>query len=318
MGASSKQKLVVVCGPTASGKTGLGIRLAQRFGGEIISADSMQIYRRLDVGTAKPTPEEQAMVPHHLIDFLEPEQPYSVADYVEQAGECARQIAARGHQPFVVGGTGLYISSLIRGVRFAPQKGDPALRERLQKELEEQGAQAMYDRLAALDPVAAAATHPNNHVRVIRALEMLELEGKTATQQKREAVAGESPYEALCLCLEHPDRQRLYARIEQRIDLMLEAGVLDEAKLVYDNRESYKTAAQAIGYKEFFPYFAGEQPLEACVERLKQATRNYAKRQLTWFRRMPEVTWLQINDPDMAEKAIRLTEEFLEESVERK
>lgn len=311
MGVSSKHKLVVICGPTASGKTGLGIALARRFGGEIISADSMQIYRRLNVGTAKPTPEEQAAVPHHLIDFLEPEQPYSVADYVAQAGERIEEIAAKGRQPFVVGGTGLYISSLIRGVRFAPQKGDPALRERLQGELEQLGPQAMYDRLAALDPQAAAATHPNNHVRVLRALEMVELEGKPATLQKQEAIPEESPYEVLCLCLEHSDRQQLYARIEKRIDIMMKEGLLTEAELVYRNRETYKTAAQAIGYKEFFPYFTGEQTLEACVERLKQATRNYAKRQLTWFRRMPEVTWLQIDDPEMEKKAIRLVEEFL-------
>lgn len=298
-----KPRLVAIGGPTAGGKTALSIALAKEFGGEVICADSMQIYRGLDVGTAKVTQQEAQGVPHHLVGFLPPEQAFSVADYVEAAGRCVREIAARNHLPFVVGGTGLYIESLVNGIRFAPHKAAPALR----KELEERGArlgpEAMHAELAALDPAYAASVHPNNRGRVLRALELYYDTGVTMSQQRAASKPLKPPYNALVFCLDWPDRTVLYERIDRRVGQMLEDGLLKEAELVWRNRETYRTAAQAIGYKEFFPYFEEAASLRPCVEKLKQATRNYAKRQLTWFRRMPEVIWLNAADPAASEIA---------------
>lgn len=307
------QKLVVLGGPTASGKTALGIRLAQAFGGEILSADSMQIYKGLNVGTAKPTPEEQAQAPHHLIDFLDPSESFSVADYVELAQKTIREVAARGAQPFVVGGTGLYLSSLLEGIRFATQMADPALRKKLEEEMDLLGPQAMYDRLAELDPESARTIHPNNRVRVIRTLEICLSGGGPASAQKAQAKPETPPYKSLCLCLGFQDRQLLYKRIETRVDRMMEEGLLEEAEQVYLYRDRYKTAAQAIGYKEFFPYFEGTASLEEAVAKLKQATRNYAKRQLTWLRRIPGAIWLEASDPECSQKALEITAHFLEQ-----
>lgn len=311
-----KQKVVALGGPTASGKTALGILLANTFNGEILSADSMQIYKDLNVGTAKPTPQEQAQAPHHLIDFLDPSQPFSVADYVELAQKTIREIAGRGAQPFVVGGTGLYLSSLLEGIQFSHKMADPALRKKLEEEMERLGPEAMYDRLKALDPQAAAGIHPNNKVRVIRTLEICLSGGETASRQKAQARPAQPPYDSLCLCLGFSDRQILYRRIEDRVDRMVEEGILEEANQVYLHRQEYKTAAQAIGYKEFFPYFEGTASLEEAVNQLKQATRNYAKRQLTWLRRIPRAVWLEADDPQCSNKALEITARFLEQSRE--
>lgn len=302
-----RPRLAVLGGPTASGKTGLSVALARRFGGEIVNADSMQIYRGLDVGTAKVTAAEAKGVPHHLVGFLAPEKAFSVADYVEAAGRCIGEITGRGRLPFVVGGTGLYIESLVEGVRFAPQKTDPALRAALEQRAAREGPEAMYAELRRIDPACAAAVHPHNKGRVLRALELYYTSGVTMTQQKAASRPAQRPYDALVLCLDWP-RSELYERIDRRVDQMLAQGLLAEAELVWNNRESYKTAAQAIGYKEFFPYFEGAAPLEACAAKLKQASRNYAKRQLTWFRRMQGVVWLDGSDPEVqqtAERAIR-------------
>lgn len=316
MDGSCKQKVVALGGPTASGKTALGILLANTFKGEILSADSMQIYKDLNVGTAKPTPQEQAQAPHHLIDFLDPSQPFSVADYVELAQKTIREIAGRGAQPFVVGGTGLYLSSLLEGIQFSDKMADPALRKNMEEEMERLGPEAMYDRLKALDPQAAAGIHPNNKVRVIRTLEICLSGGETASRQKAQARPAQPPYNSLCLCLGFSDRQILYRRIEDRVDRMVEEGILEEANQVYLHRQEYKTAAQAIGYKEFFPYFEGTASLEEAVNQLKQATRNYAKRQLTWLRRIPGSVWLEADDPQCINKALEITARFLEQSRE--
>lgn len=316
MDGSCKQKVVALGGPTASGKTALGILLANTFKGEILSADSMQIYKELNVGTAKPTPQERAQSPHHLIDFLDPSQPFSVADYVELAQKTIREIAGRGAQPFVVGGTGLYLSSLLEGIQFSDKMADPALRKNLEEEMERLGPQAMYDRLKALDPQAAAGIHPNNKVRVIRTLEICLSGGETASSQKAQARPAQPPYDSLCLCLGFSDRQILYRRIEDRVDRMVKEGILEEANQVYLHRQEYKTAAQAIGYKEFFPYFEGTASLEEAVNQLKQATRNYAKRQLTWLRRIPGAVWLEADDPRCSNKALEITARFLEQSRE--
>ena len=281
----SKPRVVAVGGPTASGKTALSVALARAFDGEIINADSMQIYKNLDVGTAKPSAEERQGIPHYLLDFLSPETPYSVADFTAAADPLIQDITARGRLPLVVGGTGLYITSLLSGMAFAPEKTDPAIRARLQARADTEGGAALYAELQRIDPDYAAQVHPNNLPRVIRALELFEATGRRMSDQRREARPAEAPYHALCLCLTCRDRAVLYSRIDRRVDEMVENGVLDEARQVYDHRDAYRTAAQAIGYKEFFPYFEGTANLTECTERLKQATRNYAKRQLTWFRR---------------------------------
>ena len=306
-----KHPVVAVVGPTATGKTALGVALAQHFSGEVISCDSMQIYKGLDVGTAKVTPEETCGIPHHGVDILTPDKPFSVADFTAMAGRLEREISARGALPILVGGTGLYVQSFLNGVRFTEEKAPAGLREQLAAELAEKGGTAMYEELRQVDPEAAAAIHPNNQVRVLRALEHYRATGKKLSEQKAEALPPEKPYRSLILGLDFPDRAALYRRIDLRVDKMLEAGILPEAELVWQNRETYRTAAQAIGYKEFFPYFEGAASLEACTDKLKQASRNYAKRQLTWFRHMEGVVWLDAGAPDVRQTAIRTVSEFL-------
>ena len=307
----SRPRVVAIGGPTATGKTALSVALAKRFDGEILSADSMQIYQGLDVGTAKVTPEEMQGVPHHLLDILTPEQPFSVAEFTDHAGAIISDLTARGKLPFVVGGTGLYITSLLSGVRFAPQPENKALRAQLQARAAAGEGQALYDELTAIDPAYATTLHPNDENRVIRALELYQLTGRTMTAQRAASRPDTPPYRALCLCLSCPDRAVLYRRIDTRVDRMVKAGILEEARLVYNHRDSYRTAAQAIGYKEFFPYFENTATLEECTNRLKQASRNYAKRQLTWFRRQTDAVWLDFTAPDLTEQAARLVESFL-------
>ena len=306
-----KHPVVAVVGPTASGKTSLGVALAKQFQGEIISADSMQVYRGLDVGTAKVTAEEACGVPHHGIDLLTPDQLFSVADFTALAGRLEQEISARGHLPVLVGGTGLYVQSFLYGVRFTEEKAPEGLREQLAAELAEKGGDAMYARLQAVDPEAAAAIHPNNHVRVLRALEHYRATGKKLSEQKAESLPREKPYRSLILGLDFQERAQLYRRIDRRVDQMMEAGLLEESRTVWENRDHFRTAAQAIGYKEFFPYWEGESPLAPCVEKLKQASRNYAKRQLTWFRHMEGVVWLDASAPDVRERAAEQVREFL-------
>ena len=313
MGESNdKQSVIAVVGPTATGKTALGVALALRFGGEVISADSMQIYKGLDVGTAKVTPEETRGVPHHCVDILPPETSFSVADFTALAGRLVEEIGAKGHLPILVGGTGLYVQSLLKGVRFTREKAPGGLREALAAEMAAKGPEAMYAQLQAVDPEAAASIHPNNHVRVLRALEHYRATGCRLSQQKAESLPAEQPYRSLLLGLDFADRSVLYRRIDTRVDRMMERGLLEEARLVYEHRQSYRTAAQAIGYKEFFPYFAGEAALESCVAQLKQASRRYAKRQLTWFRHMDGVVWLQADAPDLLDQAFSFAAAFLE------
>ena len=304
--------MLAVAGPTATGKTALGVELALRLGGEIISADSMQIYRGLDIGTAKVTPAEMRGVPHHGLDILPPEAAFSVADFTAMAGRLTEEITARGRLPILVGGTGLYIQSFLYGVRFAEEKAPDGLRRQLADELAARGPAALYAELQAADPEAAAAIHPNNHLRVLRALEHYRATGRRLSEQKAASLPPERPYRALVLGLDFPAREQLYRRIDARVDRMLEQGLLEEARMVYDRRAFCRTAAQAIGYKEFFPYFAGEDSLARCTEQLKQASRRYAKRQLTWFRHMDGVVWLDAGAPDLAAQALRLAEAFLQ------
>ena len=294
-----KPRVVAIGGPTATGKTALSVALAKRFGGEIISADSMQIYQGLDVGT---------------VGFLAPEQAFSVADFTTLAGKTITQLTAQGKLPLVVGGTGLYITSLLNGIGFTPEKVDPAIRQELQARLQAEGSQALYAELAAVDPGYAAKVHPNNTPRVIRALELYRATGRKMSAEREAARPVEKPYRSLCLCLTCRDRTLLYQRIDTRCDRMMQSGILEEAKLVYDHRDTYRTAAQAIGYKEFFPYFEGTADLESCLAHLKQASRNYAKRQLTWFRRQTDAVWLYLEDGNLEQQAAEQTEAFLAEN----
>lgn len=309
-----KIPLLVIVGPTASGKTKLSIELAKSYDGEIISADSMQIYKEMDIGTAKPDEAEREGIPHHLLDFLPPDRSFSVADYVTAARECIAQVAERGHLPILVGGTGLYVSSLLDGVDFSEATYDPALREKLRFQLEAEGKEALFERLQALDPALCEKLHPNNTGRVLRALEVCLTTGKPMSQVQKEAKKGEGRYRTCCLLLDFEDRAKLYARIDQRVDAMVEAGVLVEAKRFWREKLS-PTALQAIGYKEFFPYFEGEATLPECIEKLKQDTRRYAKRQLTWFRRREDQHRLLVDTFESFPFLYKKAAEFLENDL---
>ncbi|MBO6301390.1 MAG: tRNA (adenosine(37)-N6)-dimethylallyltransferase MiaA [Ruminiclostridium sp.] len=275
--------VVVVCGPTASGKTRLAVDLALDLGGEVVSADSMQIYKGMDIASAKPTEAEKKGVPHHLMDFLDPKQPFSVADYVELARKAIYDIHSRGKLPIICGGTGLYIDSLIDNIMFDDSASDPEYRAELEKLASERGNGFVLEMLSAIDPESASQLHENNLKRIIRALEVYKLSGLTMTEQKRRSRLEPSPYEPCMMMIDYP-REELYERIDRRVDMMLEAGLVDEAREFYSRGECY-TASQAIGYKELKPYLDGELSLEECVGTLKRNTRRYAKRQLTWFKK---------------------------------
>lgn len=287
---TDKIPLVAVVGPTASGKTGLGVAIAKHYGGEVVSADSMQIYRTMDIATAKPTQEEMDGVPHHLIDFWDPQEPFSLAQYVELAGKAIADIHRRGKLPVLVGGTGLYINTLLDNITLGDSGGDEALRAELLREAEEKGNGYLLSLLRSIDPETAENLHENNLLRIVRAIEVCRLTGTTMSEWVKRSREQETPYDFCMIGLNYKDRQNLYDRINLRVDGMMEAGLLEEAKKVLD--APLQTSAQAIGYKELKPYLRGELPLETCVEKLKQSTRRYAKRQLTWFRRDGRIHWI--------------------------
>lgn len=309
--AESKIPLIAIVGPTASGKTSLAVAVCKVLGGEAVSCDSMQIYKGMDIATAKPTAEEMQGVPHHLIGFVEPDEVFSVAKYCETAKEIITDIHSRGKKAVLVGGTGLYYSSLVDNIEFLPEETDFEYREMLRKRAEAEGAQALLDELAQVDPEAASRLHPNNLGRVIRALEIYHTTGKTITDQNEQSRSEKTPFETVALCLDARDRQFLYDRINKRVDIMLETGLVEEARAFYENPLG-RTAKQAIGYKELNPYFAGEKPLDECIENLKMQTRRYAKRQLTWFRRDEKVNFIYIDDyncfDDMLKAALDIIE----------
>lgn len=283
--------VIAVVGPTASGKTSLAVEIARWKHSEIISADSMQVYRQMSIGTARPTPEEQQGIPHHLLGFLDLSQGFSVADYVRLARACILDLHERGKIPVIAGGTGLYVRSLLENLTFAEQDRDPGLRQELAEKARAYGAQALVDELRVFDPQSAARIDPHNLPRLIRAIEIYRMTGRTMTQQLEDSRRQPSPYRACLIGLNFSDRQILYERINRRVDAMLENGLLQEAHRVLQHPGA-KTAFQAIGYKELAPYFAGEVSLEDAVETMKRETRRYAKRQLTWFRRDPGVHWI--------------------------
>ena len=317
--SDTQTPLVALVGPTASGKTRLAVDLALRLGGEVVSADSMQIYRHMDIGTATPTEEERRGVPHHMMNILDPGESYSVAQYVEDARSVIREVCSRGKLPVLAGGTGLYVSSLLDNVLFEENRGDPALREELAQRAREEGAQALWEELLRIDPVSARRLHPNNLGRVIRAIEAFRLTGVPMSVQQERSRRESSPYRALVLGLAFRDRDLLYRRIDLRVDQMLKDGLLDEVRSLSEHFSA--TAAQAIGYKEFFRYLKGEETLEQAAARVKQESRRYAKRQLTWFRRMEQVHWLYTEDfrdyNELMTEACGLAEAFLLEGAER-
>ena len=282
---SEKIKIIAVTGPTASGKTALAIELAKRFDGEIISCDSMQIYRGMDIGTAKPTKEEMAEVPHHLIDILPADAPYSCSDYVKDAERAVAEIASRGKLPIFCGGTGLYLDRFLKGGNDDGAACDESVREELKKFVDENGIDALHERLCNLDPESAATIHKNNVKRVMRAIEICLVTGEKKSEIDKKNAEIVDKYDHTVITLSFMDRELLYRRIEERVDKMMADGLLDETKRLMDTGvfERSVTAAQAIGYKELFPYLRGEATLSECVEELKAATRRYAKRQVTWF-----------------------------------
>lgn len=285
-----RARLLAIVGPTAVGKSEVGVELARRLGGEIVSADSMQVYRGLDIGTGKLSVEERRGVPHHLLDVVDPEETYSVARYEREALSVIRGIHDRGRLPILVGGTGLYYRAVVRDYLFAGPGADPELRARLAREADREGTAALHRRLAEVDPRAAERIHPNDLRRIIRALEVYTLTGIPLSQQQRGE--DESRFDLVAVGLTAP-REVLYTRIDQRVDAMLARGLLGEVRsLVVRGLESWLTSVQALGYKEFLPYLRGEEDLETAVDRLKRETRRYAKRQLTWFRREPDLHWL--------------------------
>lgn len=302
-----KTKIICIVGATASGKTDLSVKLAKAIGGEIISADSMQVYRDMPIATAVATQDEQDGVPHHLVEFLDADKAFSVADFVERARVLTAEITARGNVPLIVGGTGLFVDSLVKNICFS----DVGSNDELRSELEAMDTDALYSKLRDLDFEASRQIHPNNRKRVIRALELC-MSGTSKTQQNEMSTLTESPYDALYIGVGYEDRQRLYDRINKRVDLMLEAGLENEARQMLGRQGA--TAAQAIGHKELADYINGRATLDEAVDSLKRATRRYAKRQLTWFRRNENIKWLYadtMSKDELINSAVALAKDFL-------
>lgn len=299
-----KQPLIILTGPTASGKTALSVELAKRIGGEIISADSMQVYRHMDVGSAKVTVEEMDGVPHHLIDVLDPQDAFNVVVFQEMAKKAMEEIYQNGHIPIVAGGTGFYIQALLNDIDFTENDGDTEYRQSLEKLAAEQGANVLHEKLRAVDPASADAIHANNVKRVIRALEFYEQTGKRISEHNEEERQKESPYNFAYYVL-NMDRARLYSRIDMRVDKMVEDGLVEEVeKLKAMGCTRDMVSMQGLGYKEILDYLNGELSLDEAIYVLKRDTRHFAKRQLTWFKREKEVSWITQEEFDFDRKKI--------------
>ena len=307
-------KILVICGPTASGTPALAVELALRHHGEVVSADSMQIYRRMDIGTAKPTQAEMRGVPHHMLDVADPEEDFSVARYVDMAAKCVDDILSRGKLPILAGGTGLYIDSLLSGRTFAPFQPDSPLRGQLEEQLRREGGAAMLARLAQVDPDSAARLHPNDEKRIVRALEVYQSTGKTITQHNLETQAIPPRYDALTLALAFERREDMWSRIDRRVDQMMDQGLVAEVQGLLDSGVPAKcTAMQAIGYKEMAAALLSGGDVRAAAEEIQLRSRQYAKRQLTWFRRNKAARWLLWGrEPDF-EAALQTSTEYMEE-----
>ena len=287
----SKIPIICVVGPTASGKTALGIGLAKALDGEIVSADSMQVYKGMPIAAAVPTNDEKENIPHHLMEFLEPEYQLTVAEYTRLAHKKIEEIKNGGKVPIIVGGTGLYVDSLVNNIRFTDEEFSPETREEYEKEYDKNGGEQMLNRLREIDPDIAEKLYANDKKRIVRAFEIYENTGITMTKQYENSREIPSPYDAVFIGINYKNREILYERINKRVDLMLENGLLEEARKFYE-KSGESGGFQAIGHKEFYPFFKGEITFEEAVDRLKQQTRRYAKRQLTWFRKNEKINWI--------------------------
>lgn len=307
-------KILVISGPTASGKTALAVELAKRHNGEVVSADSMQIYRRMDIGTAKPTPEEMGGIPHHMIDVADPEEDFSAARYVDMAATCVEDVLSRGKLPILAGGTGLYIDSLLSGRTFAAFDEASPLRAELEERYVREGGEALLRELAQSDPEAAARLHPNDAKRIVRALEVYHTTGKTITRHNEETKAIPPRYDALTLTLDYERREDMWARIDRRVDEMMERGLAEEVRALLDSGVPERcTAMQAIGYKELVSALRGRASAAEATEEIKLRSRQYAKRQRTWFRRNQEAKWLLWGPVPNFEDVLQRSTAYLEE-----
>ncbi len=311
--SNEKIKLLAVVGPTASGKTALAVELAKLLDGEVVSCDSMQIYKGMEIATAAPTLEEQQRIPHHMVSCVSPEESFSVSRYCDMAHNCIKDISDRGKLPILCGGTGLYYSSLVDDLVFVDAPSDEKLRAQLNERAEKEGGEALLEELRKIDPETAERLHPNHISRIVRALEIFMLSGITLTEQNIKSRENVSRYDLLPIGVNFSDRAALYERIDKRVDIMLQKGLIDEARMAYNNVG--KTSVQAIGHKELWEYFSGNQSLENAVDTLKRQTRRYAKRQLTWFRRDERIVWLDAlayeNAQLLAEDALRFVTPWL-------
>ena len=302
--------IICVVGPTASGKTALAVELAKAFDGEVVSCDSMQIYRRMDIGTAKPTASEMQGIPHHMIDIAQPDEPFSVSRYTEMADRCVQDILSRGRRVIIAGGTGLYVDALIRGNDFAPIPST-GCRERLERRLAEEGLSALSSELAAIDPEALERSQGNPR-RIIRALEVWQETGQTITSHNLRTQSIPPRYTPLWIGLDYADRQTLYDRIDRRVELMVEQGLLEEIRAILGSGiPESATAMQAIGYKEFLDAMAGRDTLENAVARVQQGSRRYAKRQLTWFRKNKNIHWICRENAQRAEEIFTIARQLV-------
>ena len=308
------KRIVVVAGPTASGKTELSLTLAERLNGEVVSADSMQIYRGMDIGTAKPTIGERRGIPHHMLDVAEPGDDWSVARYEQQASSCMDDILRRGRLPILCGGTGLYINAVISGAGFQASGTDSGIRAALEKQWDAQGADAMCARLRAVDPESAARLHPNDRRRIIRALEVYELTGETISEHNRHTRERPPRYDAVMLGLKTDPRDVLYQRIDRRVGKMVEQGLIEEVRSLWQRGVLKGTAAQAIGYKELIDYFESRKTLDEALRAIQQKSRNYAKRQLTWFQADDRIHWIVYNTVEAADQVTEKATIFLQQA----
>jgi tRNA dimethylallyltransferase len=306
--------IIAIVGPTASGKTALSVRLAQELGGEIVSFDSMQLYRGMDIGTATPTQEEMAGIPHHMISVADPTEAYSVSRYVNQADPIIQELLASGKPVILVGGTGLYVDSLVAGREFAPFP-ETGLREELMDKAEKEGIFPLYEALCLIDPEAGAAIHPSNHKRVIRAMEVYLETGKTISQHNRESREKPPKYQPLWIGLDYANREALYSRINRRVEKMFAEGLVQEVQgLLEQGIPAEATAMQAIGYKELVSHLRGETTVDEAKEAIALASRRYAKRQRTWFRRNEAVHWLELPDQPNLDEIFLSARQILRDS----
>lgn len=303
-----KRNLIFVVGPTASGKTSLSVELALKLNAEIVSADSMQIYKGISIASAAPSDDEKKGVKHHLFEFLETDDAFTVAEYSVLARNKIDEILNSSKNCIVVGGTGLYVSTLTDNIEFSLEGDNSDVRAKLEKMMETHGSEYLLEKLRVIDPDAADKLHPNNKRRIIRALEVFELTGKTFTELNKLSVQNDSPYNPIIIGITYRDREKLYERINKRVDIMLQNGILDEAKSYFSLNHS-KGAAQAIGHKELEPYLSGNCDLDTAVENLKRATRRYAKRQMTWFKRDERIHWIYADETEnVLDNALKIIE----------